>query len=121
MKAIDTYTLTADQKYCADMLAEWVDGYHHLPTVHECGQGIEINFHGDLSTFDYDRLTRLVLLAHRDFIRIELTNSGPGMVKIMAHRRKPKQEGDSMWAYHPSLDDLIAKAEKMKLQTTPTL
>jgi len=114
MKAIDTYTLTPDQKFCADMLAEWAGGYHHLPKVKKCSQGIEINHYGDLSTFDFDKLTRLVLLAHRDFVRIEITSSGPRMVKIMAHRRKPKEEGDCMWAHHPSLDDLIAKAVAMK-------
>jgi len=54
------------------------------------------------------------LLAHRDFVRIEITNSGPRQVKIMAHRRRPKQEGDCMWDYHPSLDDLIAMAEAAK-------
>ena len=109
-------TLTKDQRFCADMLAEWAGGYPHLPKIKLCGQGVETNFYGDLSTFDYDRLTRLVLLAHRDFVRIQLKSSGPGLVKIMAHRRRPKQDDDCIWDYHPSLDDLISKAAEMKPQ-----
>ena len=107
-------TLTEDQKFCADMLAEWAGGYHHLPKVHKSSQGVEINHYGDLSTFDFNKLTRLVLLAHRDFVRIEITNSGPRQVKIMAHLRRPKQKGDCMWSYHPSLADLIAQAKEME-------
>lgn len=96
------------------MLAEWVGGKHHLPKVHEFGTGICINHYGDLSTYDWNRLTRLVLLAHRDFVRIEIASSGPRMVKIIAHRRKPKEDKDSQWQRHPSLGDLITEIKKMQ-------
>lgn len=103
--------MSEDQQACIEMLADWACGKHHLPQVHEFGAGVCINYRGDLSTFDFDRLTRLVLLAHRDAIRIEIGGSGPGMVKIIAHRRK---HGDRKtmphYAWHPSLGDLIEKA-----------
>lgn len=105
---------SADQIYCKNMLSEWVGGDHHLPDVKEFGTGICINFYGDLSTYDWNRLTTLVLLAHRDFVRIEIASSSPRMVKVIAHRRKPRVEGDKQWERHPSLDDLIGMIGKMK-------
>lgn len=112
--------MTEDQKYCKEMLSEWVGGDHHLPKVHEFGTGICINFYGDLSTYDWNRLTRLVLLAHRDAVRVEISWSGPRMVKIIAHRRS--RDGDRIYNRHPSLADLIKEAQAMieSDETTPT-
>lgn len=99
--------LTADQKFCIAMLAEWMGGSHHLPKVQQWGPGVAINFSGALSTYDFDHLTRLVILAHRDAVRIEIGASGPRMVRIIAHRR---QHGDrkslTMSEYHPDLGGL---------------
>lgn len=98
--------MTEDQEYCKEMLADWVLGNHHLPKVHEFGTGVCVNYRGDLSTYDWDRLTRLVLLAHSYSVRIEIAASGPGMVKVIAHRRVPKAEGQKMWQGHPTLENL---------------
>jgi len=106
--------LSKDQLYCKDMLSEWVGGEHHLPKVKEFGTGICINFSGDLSTYDWNRLTTLVLLAHRDLVRVEIASSGPRMVRVIAHRRHPREENDSQWQRHPSLDDLMEMIGKMK-------
>jgi len=103
---------TDAQKSCYEMLSEWAGGDHHLPHVHVFGTGVCINFLGDLSTFDWNRLTRLVLLAHRDAVRIEMASSGPRMVKIIAHQRAHKPDG-RIYERHPSLTDLIAEIEKM--------
>ena len=96
------------------MLAEWVGGYHRLPKVKEWGSGVCVNFYGDLSTYDWNRLTTLVLLAHRDFVRIEIASSGPRMVRVIAHRRGPKKDGDAVHERHPSLDDLIEQIKSMQ-------
>lgn len=108
------FKLTEDQEYCRRMLSEWCGGDHHLPPVHEFGNGICINFHRDFSTYDCAQLTYLVLMAHRDAIRIELTNGGPRAVKIIAHRRKPMAEGLHGWERHPTLDGLMEMILKMK-------
>lgn len=104
---------SADQKACHEMLSEWAGGDHHLPTVHQFGDGVCINYHGDISTYDWNRLTRLVLLAHRDAVRIEIASSGPRLVKIIAHKREAPKDGDKQWMRHPTLSDLIKEIEKM--------
>lgn len=108
--------MTEDQKYCVAMLAEWAGGTHHLPKVHSFGDGVCINFLNDLSTYDFDRLTRLVLLAHRDAVRVEIAGSGPRMVRIIAHRRKHgDRKSMRQYDWHPSLDDLVETIKGMKV------
>lgn len=99
--------LTPDQQICADVLAEVFGGYHHLPRIHENGTGIAVNVHADLTTHDGNKLTELVLAAHKYAVRIGVESSGPGLVKITAYKR---QHGDKrslkFWEYHPDLKDL---------------
>ena len=109
--------MTPEQIACKEMLAEWAGGYHHLPTVHEFGTGIAINWCQDLSTYDFDRLTYLVILAHRDAIRIDIASSGPRMVKIIAHKRRHKEDASErprIWEWHPSLNDLADRIQIMQ-------
>lgn len=96
---------TEDQKYCIEVLALWTHGHHHLPVVHPFGDGVYINGSGDLSTFDFDKLTYLVLLAHRYAVRIEIAPSGPGLVRVIAHRRGPDQSLP-ISRRHPGLSQL---------------
>lgn len=104
------FTPTDNQQYCINLFTLWACGEHHLPKVHEFGCGVCINYSGDLSTFDFDLLTFLVLLAHRYRVRIELASSGPGKVRIIAHRRK--SEG-STTQRHPGLTELTKRAASM--------
>ena len=106
--------MTTDQDFCTAMLDEWACGAHRLPKVYEFGDGVCINYHGDLSTHDFDRLTRIVLLAHKHAVRIELASIGPGMVRIIAHRRKHGDRRDlRSYEWHPSLEDLARKCAEM--------
>ena len=101
---------TEDQQYCIKLLTLWACGEHHLPQVHECGCGVCINFSGDLSTFDFDRLTFLVLLAFRYRVRIEIASSGPRRIRIIAHRRKAT---GSMSQRHPGITELTERASDL--------
>lgn len=102
---------TTDQHHCIDMLAEFAGGKHHLPKVYEWGDGVCINWGQGLSTYDFDRLTRLVLLAHRYAIRVDIGSSGPGMVRIICHRRAWLRQFDrTLSTHHPNLADLAYQA-----------
>jgi len=106
---------TENQKYCIEALARWALGRHHLPKVYDFGTGVCVNWYGDLSTFDMDRLTRLVIIAHAYAIRIEIGSSGPRMVRIIAHRRIHDPSAD-IYNRHPDLNDLQLKIEEAKLK-----
>lgn len=67
----------------------------------------------DLSTFDFDTLTRLVLAAHQYCIRVSITQGGPRRLKIELHERG-KRDGDSAWERHPDIREALARWEERK-------
>ena len=109
--------MTDDQWECMLLLERFFGGFHHMNVskVKEYGRGIGYGHHSShfsAATYDYDGLTRLVLLAHQRCIRIGFDPSGPGMLKLCLFKRKTN--GTSMNERHPSLDDLIALCNQYK-------
>ena len=103
---------TEAQQACIEALEEFAFGRHHLPKIHEFGRGVCVNWRGDLSTFDGDKLTWLVIVAHKRAIRFEIASSGPGMVKIICHRRRHGDRKEMKgWEWHPTLSDLSERIE----------
>jgi hypothetical protein len=94
-----------DQQYCIRMLGDWAHGFHHLPMPKEFGRGVSIHWSQDLSTWDFNRLTTLVLLAHERCVRIEINRGNPQGITIAAHRRK--RDSKSIYEGHPSLENLV--------------
>ena len=115
-KPTEKITFTPDQEACIDTLASVFGGRHHLPrNIEQWGDGIAINHSGDIATYDFNKLTALVIAAHRDAVRIEIASSGTRMIKIMAHKRKHgERKAMPMWEYHPNLADLQQQAEEAK-------
>ncbi len=76
----------------------WADPYCiSITTVHS------------LSTYDDNRLTVLVLLAHDMCVRIEITSCNFNYIKIMFHQRT--RTGNFM-SRHPSIEDVLKKWRK---------
>lgn len=103
---------TSDQQDCIEMLNDLFYGSHHvLGHIRPASRnGILINTRcGSFSTHDFDWLTRAVIMSHQRLIRFEIAPSGPGMLKLLFHKRAPHREGASLWHYHPSVDDLIKR------------
>ena len=103
---------THDQRRCWDTLAKVI----HLDRQHvyPCGYGIRTSIFDEAATHDSGLLTSLVLLAHRDCVRIAITSAGPRRIGITAHSRDPSSR--SNMSGHPSLDDLIRRAKAIKPQ-----
>lgn len=106
--SVELALMTEDQLYCRQMLSVWVGGDHRLDKIEPFGVGIAMRWSQDLSTFDFDRLTALVLLAHKYWVRVSIQSHAPRYIKIVCHRRKP--DGDRIYERHPGLADLAAKA-----------
>ncbi len=104
--------LSEDQKYCVSVLAEWMHGEHHLGKIKPWGPGIAMTYMGDLSTYDFDGMTRLVLLAHARCVRLSVKAASPREVYIIAHRRNPT--GDNYATRHPDLAALMSKCAAMQ-------
>lgn len=102
---------TPEQIRCWDCLSSVVGGDHHMGKVRPCGNGIAVNIYVEVSTFDDDLMTRLVLASHRDAIRIGIASSAGLRLKITAH---PRRHGSGrQWEVHPSLEDLAEKCIEM--------
>lgn len=54
---------------CALMAADFMHGFHHVSNLRRWGNGIAIDHPGELATFDFNGLTRLVVTAHERCIR----------------------------------------------------
>lgn len=91
-----------------DFFAHLFRGEHHIPgKVRQIGdRGWCVNHHGDLSTFDFDMLTRFVFLAHDRCVRASVMESGPRMVKLAIWQRHTRT-GSSM-ERHPTLETAMA-------------
>ena len=83
-------------------------GLHHCPKIKKQGGDFpwwEINPYGDLATYDLDTLTRLVIAAHDECVRAEISSSGPRRVRVLLHPRYGR-EGDFS-KRHPTIEQAI--------------
>ena len=101
--------MTDDQWLCHLFLSQLFCGFHHIcATPKKHGRGIEINTREyRLATFDFDYLTKLVIMAHNWCLRVAIDGSGPGMIKIILHKRH-LVEGD-IGKRHPTIEQAIEK------------
>jgi hypothetical protein len=101
--------MSNDHWECYEFLADLFHGFHHIcGRLHEHGDGIALNCtnaSNRFATFDFDYLTRAVLMAHERCIRFSIEPSGPGMLKLILHKRH-KREG-SMYERHPTIEQAI--------------
>ena len=106
--------MNADQKECFELLCDIHGGGNHLfGKIYPSGEfGIYINSTCShcMSTFDYSNLTRAVVLAHDRMIRFQIEPSGPGMLRLVAHKRHSRE--GRMHERHPTIEDAIADIRK---------
>lgn len=99
-------------KWALDFFSEYFLGAHHIPggerRIQPFGLGFAINYvPGNLSTFDFDGMTRLVFMSHRDCIRAEICGSGPGMVKLAIWQRENR--AGRIYERHPTIEQALEK------------
>lgn len=86
-------------------------GWHHVGDPKRCGTGVKFSTYGGLATFDFNQLTKLVLISHAVRVRAEIGQGGPRQLNVYLHPRIDKP--DSWSDHHPSLADLVASAQKL--------
>lgn len=99
--------MTPAQVECFDLLCDVFHGEHHAPEVRAFGRGIRGSVYaGQMATYDFNYLTRLVILAHDRCIRAELVAGAPGRVGVALFKRHGRP-GDIM-SSHPTIEKAIA-------------
>lgn len=100
---------------CVGLLATWLGGTHHI-TDHISVRRIPekswtnkwqfiVCFHRDVSTFDFDLLTRLVFLAHDLLIRVELSAAAPRYLRITMSPRLFREGNFN--DRHPTIEEAL--------------
>jgi hypothetical protein len=99
---------------CAKMFAQVRGGFHHVGGEFKSfGRGICVNEpYGGWATYDFSDLTRLVVFAHDDMIRVEIQPSGPRMLKFCLWKRHVRE--GKMNERHPTLKDAAMEIRSMR-------
>lgn len=107
--------MTEAQRACFDLLCDVFHGEHHAPErIYTFGRGIKCNAESHrLSTFDFDYLTRLVVLAHDACVRVEIVSSGPGRIGLVLHKRAGRT--GSSHDRHPTMEEAIERVRPKRL------
>lgn len=88
------------------MLSRVYGGDHHVRRLRDEGRFMTCLHGGDLASFDFDHMTRLVLGAHEYCLRVSVSNGGPNQLKIWVWDRK--REG-RMSERHPTIEQAMLK------------
>jgi hypothetical protein len=100
-------------KKVADILGHVFDGIHNCPatlfhkrTNWESNHHIELVIYGELATWDFNRLTRLVILCHDQCIRLSIEGANIHYLRLFFHTRK---RGDDLLICkrHPTIEEQI--------------
>lgn len=100
--------MTEDQWKCACFLSDMFGGFHHVNgEIKQCGTGIHANLSNGnwCATYDFNTLTKAVVMAHDRMVRFEICPSGPGMLKLRLWQRHSRE--GNMAARHPTIEDAI--------------
>lgn len=101
--------MSDDQWLCYLFLHRLFEGFHHIPCHPKAnGTGIQIIFKsGGLATFDYDRLTKLVIMAHNWGVRAGVEGGNAGKIKLELFKRNVRD--GRMYERHPTIEQAIEK------------
>lgn len=74
------------------------------------GVRIVVSYGRGWSTYDFDGLTRLVILAHDELVRVDLTPASPKRMAVSFFQRNSR-DGE-MSRRHPTIEDAIIATRK---------
>ncbi len=111
--------MTKDEELrCEKVLEAAFHGLHHIPGEIKKGPYFwSVNTYGGIATHDFDMLTLLVFAAHDQCVRVDITQGGPRMVKIILHPRRCRNGG--MSARHPTLEAKLKEWRDLGHESVP--
>ena len=99
-RCLDTLVTAVDRIYNLEKYLAGKETRHRFQFVHD---GLRVYYKGTVSTFDCSRLTRLVLEAHRNAVRVEISPRSQMSFEIWL---TPRSATGYSWERHPSLEAL---------------
>lgn len=103
--------MTDDQWLLSLFLCRLFKGFHHCPEIKQsnCGtRNIFINTRTSyFANYDYDYLTKAVIMSHNWGVRLCISGSGPGMFKMSLWKRH-RRDGDISERI-PTIESMVDK------------
>jgi len=102
----------------ADFLGELYRGIYHLNRTSlqkanwDCPHHVRMVLYGDMSTYDFNDLTTMVVLSHDMMLRVNLRGIAPGYMEMLIHERTTRDMDAFQSERLPELDDHIATIRK---------
>lgn len=110
LKSVTKKEMSPFGEEVADLLGQVYAGIYHIQdeVLHPRAEWsnanrIEIVVYGDLSTYDFDILTKLVVLCHDHAIRFTVAPASNKHLRLLFHRRQ--RESKHISERHPTLED----------------
>lgn len=104
----------SNRRHIEIMVRAWQTGVYNLPInwrKAEFVSGASIfAIRSSMATFDFNQMTRLVILAHDYCVRVEVSARTVRYLELMFHDRKP--DGIEIWERHPTIEAAIAAVRK---------
>lgn len=89
--------------------SEFYNGEHHIPNLIKkfgySGYSV-IHDNGDLATYDFNQLTRLVFMAHEKCIRVSISGYSSRKIRIAIWKR---ERTGGMSKIHPTIEEALEK------------
>lgn len=103
LSSVENIKMEFTKENATKFFAHLFGGEHHIPRggLKEFGDGWCVNYMGDLSTFDYNILSKLVIMAHDCAVRVSLRQGGPRAIKICIWQREREGSFDRR---HPTIE-----------------
>jgi hypothetical protein len=94
-------------------------GIHHVPGWSRRkldGGCLSVSVYADLAAYDYDSLTRLVVAAHDECVRLAIVNGGPRQLKLWFSRRARPGYGldRDISEAHPTMERAIERVRSYR-------
>jgi len=99
------------QDKVSEFVSDVFGGVHRVRKLENRGHYYLCVPHGSLATYDDDKLTRIVIAAHKYGVRAEVQSNGMHGLKILLHNRMSREKG-RMFERHPKLSDVIECVSK---------
>ncbi len=94
------------EKEATEFFSEFYAGEHHFPDVLKPkGDGWSMKHRGELATYDFNEMTRLVFLAHSKCIRVSVESGGKNRLNITVWKRNCRE--GRMSERHPTIEDAL--------------
>ncbi len=94
------------QDKVSEFVSDVFGGVHRVRKLENRGHYYMCVPHGSLATYDDDKLTRIVIAAHKYGVRAEVQSNGMHGLKILLHNCTSRENG-RMFERHPKLSDVI--------------